>query len=198
MSSPPSGASPSRVARRPGEREAKALVYVKGPTPLHLPLTTYGHFDGTTWREEPCCGQHFPAEQEPRGTWLRLPWSQASFLSGTVSHQIKIGELDSSPMPVPSHVTRFRVGSVNRLDFFGWAQYGIIRMTDRTVPAGTVIDSEARTIDPRRLLSLELCAQTDNEADHHLSFLGSLCDHSGGGGAGEELGRGPARGLVPG
>ena len=163
---------PEPRGRRPGEREAKALVYVKGPTPLHLPLMTYGHFDGTTWSEEPCCGHHFPAEQERRGTWLRLPWPPASFLSGTVTHQIKIGELDSSPMPVPSHVTRFRVGSVNRLDFFGWAQYGIIRMTDRTVPAGTVIDSEARTIDPRRLLSHELCAQIGNDGDHHISFDG--------------------------
>ena len=159
---------------------------------------TYGHFDGTVWREEPCCDQHFPAEQERRGTWLRLPWSQASFLSGTVTHQIKIGELDSSPMPVPSHVTRFRVGSVNRLDFFGWAQYGIIRMTDRTVPAGTVIDSEARTVDPRRLLSHELCAQIGNDGDHHLSFVGRYAITPAVIGAGEELGRGPARGLVPG
>ena len=77
-------------------------------------------------------------------------------------------------MPVPAQAwTRFRVGSVNRLDFFGWAQYGIIRMTDRTVPAGTVIDSEARTVDPRRLLSAPMPAQFGNQVDHHLSFLGS-------------------------
>ncbi len=140
---------PEPRPRRPGERAAKALVYVKGPTPLHLPLTAYSHFDGTTWREEPCCNRHFPAEPEPRSTWLRLPWCEAPFLAGIVAHQVKIGTLESSPMPVPSHLTRFRVGSVNRLDFFGWAQFGIIRMTDRTVPAGTVIDSEARTVDPR-------------------------------------------------
>ncbi len=54
-------------------------------------------------------------------------------------------------MPIPAHPVRFRVGSVNRLDFFGWAQFGIIRMTDRTVPAGTVIDSESLTVDPERL-----------------------------------------------
>ena len=38
---------PEPRPRRPGERAARALVYVKGPTPLHLPLTSYSHFDGT-------------------------------------------------------------------------------------------------------------------------------------------------------
>jgi protein-glutamine gamma-glutamyltransferase len=158
--------------RRPGERAAKALVYVKGPTPLHLPLTSYSHFDGTAWHEEPCCDRHFPAEPEPRGTWLRLPWSEAPFLAGIVTHQVKIGTLESSPMPVPPHLSRFRVGSVNRLDFFGWAQFGIIRMTDRTIPAGTVIDSEARTVDPERLRLSPLLRRPGNEDDHHISFQG--------------------------
>ena len=73
-------------------------------------------------------------------------------------------------MPVPTHLTRFRVGSVNRPDFFGWAQFGIVRMTGRTVPAGTVIDSESRTVDPERLGSLAFAASPESEGDHHLSF----------------------------
>jgi protein-glutamine gamma-glutamyltransferase len=161
---------PEARPRRPGERVAKALVYVKGPTPLHLPLTSYSHFDGVTWREEPCCDRRLPAVPEPSDTWLRLPWLEASFLAGTVVHQVKIGTLDSSPMPMPPHLMRFRVGSVNRLDFFGWAQFGIVRMTGRTVPAGTVIDSEARTVDPRRLRSHPFRPQSANALDHHLSF----------------------------
>ncbi len=161
---------PQPRPRRPGERAARALVYVKGPTPLHLPLTAYSHFDGTVWHEEPCCHQHFPAQPEPRGTWLKLPRSEAPFLAGIVAHQVKIGTLESSPMPIPPHPTRFRVGSVNRLDFFGWAQFGIIRMTDRTVPAGTVIDSEARTVDPEGLRLTPLLRQPGNEDDHNISF----------------------------
>ncbi len=163
---------PEPRPRRPGERAAKALVYVKGQTPLHLPLTTYSHFDGTAWREEPCCNWHFPAELEPRSSWLRLPWSEAPFYAGVATHQVKIGTLESSPMPMPPHLTRFRVGSVNRLDFFDWAQFGIIRMTDRTVPAGTVIDSEARTVDPARLRSIWFPARPGDEGDHQLSFHG--------------------------
>jgi protein-glutamine gamma-glutamyltransferase len=160
---------PEPRSQRPGERAAKALVYVKGPTPLHLPLTSFSHFNGTTWREEPCCDRKFPAETEPTGTWLRLPILEASVLAGSVVHQVKIGTLDSSTMPVPPHLERFRVGSVNRLDFFGWAQVGIVRMTGRTVPAGTLIDSEARTVDPERLRSYAIRARR-NRHDHHLSF----------------------------
>jgi protein-glutamine gamma-glutamyltransferase len=162
---------PEPRPRRPGERAARAMVYVKGQTPLHLPLTTYSHFDGTAWREEPCCNRHFPAELEPHSSWLRLPWSEAPFYAGVATHQVKIGTLESSSMPVPSHLTRFRVGSVNRLNFFGWAQFGIIRMTDRSVPAGTVIDSEARTVDPERLRSIVFPVRSADESDHQLSFL---------------------------
>ena len=157
--------------KRPAERVAQALVYIKGLTPLHLPLTSYSHFDGMTWREEPCCNRHLPVEPEPPGTWLRLLGLEAPFFAGTIVHQVKIGTLESSPMPVPPHLIRFRVGSVNRLDFFGWAQFGIIRMNDRAVPAGTVIDTVARTVDPDALRSGWLKPRPGNEDDHHLSFL---------------------------
>ena len=114
---------PEQRHRRPGEREAKALIYVTGATPLHLPLTSYSHFDGTASREEPCCNRPFPAEPQPRGSWLRLPALVAPFFAGAVTHKFKVGTLDSSPLPVPPHLQRFRVGSVNRRDFFGWRRW---------------------------------------------------------------------------
>ena len=161
---------PQARTLRPSDREAKALAYVKGPTPLHLPLTAHRHFDGRTWHEEPCCGRSFPAESEGGSVWIRFPWSPAPFLAGVVGHQIKVGTLDSSPLPVPAHLTRLRVGSVNRLDFFGWAQYGIVRMVGRTVPSGTVIESESRTVDPERLREIPFRARPNDLADHFVSF----------------------------
>ena len=94
----------------------------------------------------------------------------APFFAGAVTHKFKVGTLDSSPLPVPPHLQRFRVGSVNRRDFFGWAQVGIVRMTGRTVPAGTVIDSEALTVDPQRLRSLPIRPHACSSDDHQLSF----------------------------
>jgi len=161
---------PKARTLRPSDREAKALAYVKGPTPLHLPLAAHGHFDGRTWHEEPCCGRSFPAESEGGSAWMLFPWSPAPFLSSVVGHQIKVGALDSSPLPVPPHLTRLRVGSVNRLDFFGWAQDGIIRMVGRTVPSATVIDSESRTVDPERLREIPFLARPDDLRDHFISF----------------------------
>ncbi len=155
---------------RPSDREARALAYVKGPTPLHLPLAAHDHFDGRTWHEEPCCGRSVPAKSERGSAWILFPWSGDPFLSGVVGHQIKVGTLDSSPLPVPPHLTRLRVGSVNRLDFFGWAQYGIVRMVGRTAPSGTVIDSESRTVDPERLREIPLLARPDDSEDHFISF----------------------------
>ncbi len=163
---------PEPRAKRPGERAAKALVYVKGPTPLHMPLTTYNHFNGKTWHEEPCCQRDLPAHTEPSGTWLRITCLNADGLAGAVTHQVKIGTLESSPMPLPSHLTRFRIGSVNRTDFFAWAQFGIVRMTDRPVPAGAVIDTEARTVDPERLRTLAFAPGRERDKDHYLGFQG--------------------------
>ena len=162
---------PEPRPRRPGERAAKALVYVKGPTPLHLPLTSYSHFDGMTWREEPCCDRQFPAEPEPTGTWLRLPRLDAPFLAGTVVHQVKIGTLDSSPMPVPPHLLRFRVGSVNRLDFFGWAQIRH-RAHDRTgrFPRGQSSTPRRARSTRERLRSFPFWPRLERHDDHHLSF----------------------------
>jgi hypothetical protein len=141
---------PSQAPRRPGDRRAKAVFYVKGPTPLHVPLAAYDRFDGIAWSEERSSARHLPLEPGG-GAWFRMGTPRPPIFGGPVSHQIKVGTLESSPLPVPAHVARFRVGSVNREDFFGWSQEGIMKMTGRTVPAGTVIETEALTVDPARL-----------------------------------------------
>ncbi len=141
--------------RRPSDREAKALLYVKGQTPLHLGLVAYNRFDGRGWQEEPLCAADCPLVLQPDGApWFRINVPSHSHYAGTVAHQIKIGTLDSSPLPVPAHLSRFRIGQVNRRDFFGWSHEGMMRMIGRTVPSSTVIESEARVADPARLRKL--------------------------------------------
>jgi hypothetical protein len=141
--------------RRPSDREAKALLYVKGPTPLHIGLAAYDQFDGREWEEEPACTMDCPLVMESDVVpWFRFDSPVSPLFAGTVAHQIKIGTLDSSPLPVPPHLARFRIGQVNVRDFFGWSHEGMVRMVGRTVPSSTVIESEARTIDPGRLRDL--------------------------------------------
>jgi len=144
-----------RPARQPSNREAKALFYAKGPTPLHLGLAAYDRFDGREWVEEAASGRACPIVRESDGTaWFRFDSAIPPIFAGTVSHQFKVGTLDSSPLPVPAHLRRFRVGQVDRPDFFGWSHEGMLRMVGRTIPAGTVIESEALTPDPSRLREL--------------------------------------------
>jgi len=161
---------PTAPTKRPGERQAKALLYIKGPCPLHLPLMTYDAFDGVDWEEEPHTYRSCPLEQEPGNNWLRLTVPRPLIFASVVAHQIKIGTLESSPLPVPAHLLRLRVGSVNRLDFFGWAQEGIIQMMDRTVPAGTTIETEARSVDPRCLATIDFTSTSVRSPECYLAF----------------------------
>ena len=141
-----------RAIRRPSDREARALLYVRGSTPLHLGLAAYDLFDGREWQEEPAFAMDCPLVLESESVpWFRLDRPVPPLFAGTVSHQIKVGTLDSSSLPVPPHLSRFRIGQVNRRDFFAWSQEGMVRMVGRTVPSGTVIESEARIPDPSTL-----------------------------------------------
>jgi transglutaminase-like putative cysteine protease len=164
---------PDRGSRRPGDRGAKALVYVKGPTPLHLGLAAYDRFDGRDWHEEPRCERDLPLEREADGgPWLRVALPPQAFLVGATRHQVKVGTLDSGPLPAPSHVARFRVGQVDCADFFEWAQEGIVRMAGRTVPSGTIVETESRTPDPRRLRAITFPGEAQGAGRH----LGSADD----------------------
>ena len=142
--------------RRPGDLEAKALLYVHGQTPLHLGLAAYDCFDGRDWKEEPRKAMDCPLVMESESApWFRIDLPFPSLFTGTVAHKIKVGTLDSSVLPLPPHVCRFRIGQVNRRDFFGWSHEGMLRMTERTVPSSTVIESESRVCDLHRVREVE-------------------------------------------
>lgn len=160
---------PSQPSRRPGDRRAKAVFYVKGPTPLHVPLVAYDGFDGTAWSEERPCARRVALEPDT-GSWFRMRTPRPPIFAGTVSHQIKVGTLETSPLPVPAHLVRFRIGSVDRDDFFGWSQDAIVKMTGRTVPAGTLIETEALTVDPRRLAESAPRETHQTVADRFATF----------------------------
>ncbi len=136
---------------------ADALLYVQGPAPAHLRLVAYDRFDGATWHEAGPPALRGPLRVEAPGSpWLRTDASERSFLGGRASHRIKVGRLEAATVPAPAHLDRFRVGSVNRVEFFEWAQPEILRMAGRTIPIGTVIDTEVRTPRPAALRTLPM------------------------------------------
>ncbi|OJW13041.1 MAG: hypothetical protein BGO49_19730 [Planctomycetales bacterium 71-10] len=147
------------VARRPGRpahREAEALLYVDGPTPLHIGLAAYDRFDGRDWSEAARPNIRVAIEPERRaGPWFRIGAPDSRALGGVAAHRIKVAALDSAALPAPPLLRAFRMGEVDRVDFFGWAADGMIAMEGRTIPSSTVVETESAAPDPDGLASLD-------------------------------------------
>lgn len=146
-------------ARRPGRpahREAEALLYVDGPTPLHIGLAAYDRFDGRDWSAAARPNIRVAIEPERRaGPWFRIGLPDSRALGGVATHRIKVAALDSAALPAPPSLRAFRMGEVDRADFFGWAAEGMIAMEGRTIPSSTVVETESAAPDPDGLASLD-------------------------------------------
>ncbi|WP_152049722.1 transglutaminase-like domain-containing protein [Tautonia marina] len=141
--------------RDPPGADADSLLYVRGRAPAHLRLVAYDTFDGASWVVGPPSPSDARLQGEgPDSPWLRVEMLARPYLSGQVRHRVKVGLLETASIPSPAHLERFRVGSVNRVDFYEWAQPGVLRMRGRTIPPGTVIDTEARSPLPESLRRL--------------------------------------------
>jgi transglutaminase-like putative cysteine protease len=145
---------------QPRDRPADALVFVKGRAPAHLRLTAYDRYEGQTWQEAPA-GPSL-ARLRPEGgksPWIRLEGPEGSVHAGTTRHRYKIGRLETQAIPSTGPMERFRVGSVNRVDFYEWGQEQILRMRDRSIPSGTVVESDSRTVNRRKLSGVRFPGQ---------------------------------------
>lgn len=131
---------------------ANALLYVQGRVPAHLRVTAYDLFDGILWSEAPHRTTVGDVELD-QGTWMQIiQHDPLPVFAQNQMHVIKLAKFKSQSLPFPGHATRFRVGKLHQKNSFAWAQEGILRLADRTIPPGTVTEVESRTIDPNRLL----------------------------------------------
>lgn len=133
---------------------ASALLFVAGETPVRLRMVAYGDFDGTEWHAAPESHVGHRLENEPGGNWVAVVQGAIpEFFSGERHWQIKFGTLDTDLIPTPAYLHRFMMGRVTKLGFFNWAQAGVLKMAGRTVPVGTVIQTECRGLDETRLVA---------------------------------------------
>jgi transglutaminase-like putative cysteine protease len=160
-----------RRPRDPSDRAARAIFEVRGRTPLHVRVTAFDAFDGVAWREAPFDGNPFPLEKEPNSCWMGV-WEPKTpaVLVRPEPHQFKVTRPSGALVPTPPHLLRFRIGRVNRADFFAWGQEGILRMTRRKTPEGTVVETESRTVDPRQLGGLHFIACPPGEQAPYLAL----------------------------
>jgi len=164
----PKPASTTAPVDAPADAPARAALFVKGPLPAYIPLAVFHDFDGDTWTTLPHGNGAVPVRPSPQQPgWLDVlqrPLSPA-FDQKPAIYSIKIGNLGQAILPLPGHVERFKMGRVNRPDFFSSTRSGLIRMSRRTLPAGATLDVSARVIVPARLRGVEPALPRNSDAD---------------------------------
>jgi len=137
-----------------GDRDSRALLYVKGRTPLHLKLEVFDRYDGIDWfpEELPEHSPQLTMETLHSRPWIRLPTSRSLDIYGSPeSHALKIIRLDTNRIPAPTQLLGLHVDQLHRADFFLWAQPGIVRLDRDTLPSLTTFHVQSRVVDQRRL-----------------------------------------------
>lgn len=153
--------STARRAPRPrplSNLDTKALLYVKGRTPLHIRQAVYDHFDGRDWTESDRSKQGWsPIHRESMQTsWLKIDTHRAEWHVGVVDHRFKLARLETQVLPAAPHVHRFKLGSVHDRDFYHYGLDQVLRMKERSIPPGSVIESSSWTVDPARLRNYQV------------------------------------------
>lgn len=148
--------TPPSTGEKGISRLADALLYVRGRVPLHLRATAYDRFDGVTWRHAPPTERGHSLEKED-GHWLA--WNSsipAPVWGGEEEHHVKIGTLQTNRVLAAGFMERFRIGRVDRPDFFEWAHDDVLSFTAPRFPPGTTLVTRSRQADPRRLARVVL------------------------------------------
>ena len=161
-----------RWRKRLEDREAAAMFYVVGKTPLHLSMENYETFDGVVW----ACKQEDPTTPEIKLQEIgEKPWITAKrrcgypLFAGTQRHAVKIINLDTNRIPTPSHLSAWHIDRVDHLDFFDWSYDGIPAMPVRdSIPQLTVIQllSHQMNLQPLREAGETALCRTDEMAPY--------------------------------
>ncbi len=133
------------------DRQGSAIMWVTPPRPdcpCHIPLVIYDRWDVDRWLAADPPGQN--AALMPRENWMTFVDGPKSALFGPEeAWEVRVGSSHLATLPLPETVggtASFRVGRVNRADFFKGGGNGLMRMFHRNVPAGTVIETRSRSI----------------------------------------------------
>ena len=141
--------APPSAPPLPGATEV--LLWVDSDQSQHIRLRTYDRFDGEAWHEAPAATGKVSLHNVDDPVWM-VPVEQpyGDLLADPVTTRITTGRYGDSVLPMPAFVTAFKLGRVNRKDFFAPAQSGFLRLHDRPVPAGSVLEVRHKLPDSRR------------------------------------------------
>ncbi len=144
--------STGRSSNSTPRQDDGALLWVEGDAPLHLKLATYDAFDGATWREYlPPPMKASVTDQAESGWLVKIDYVHSDFFTARHQHKLRLSGLDASALPLPANPYKIRVGRATRPNFWRGGPDGLLRLWDRNVPPGTVVDVESSLIDPHIL-----------------------------------------------
>ena len=139
-----------RKRKELSDRDAPAMLYVVGRTPLHLGLETYDFFDGREWAHRSGWAEATPPKLHKH---FGKPWitfrqdAHASIFRGENCHAIKVINLKTNRVAAPPHLTELHIDLLDRINFFDWTKDGMLQMSDRDrIPQLTVIHLHSRGI----------------------------------------------------
>ncbi len=147
--------STSSASSKPDVQTAAAM-WVKGPMPAYVPLAAFADFTGDSWQAIDHGKGAVPVRLAGNSTWMEIllrPSSTA--FRGSDSHEIRVGNLGGDVLPFTPIVERFKMGRVNKPQFFLSSQAGLVRLATRTLPQGATLQVQSKRVDPSRLVGVE-------------------------------------------
>lgn len=143
--------------------KTKALIYLVGAVPAYFRMEAFDRFDGVSlhpakYDEAPLSGT---TRVNDANEFLLL--DRTSHFCPTTDHYVlKIAGLDSSHLPTPEHLQKFKIPKLTTHGFLEWAQDEIIRIRGRkTIPGGQIWHAYAGRPDRQKISSQDFVLQTD-------------------------------------
>ncbi len=153
----------------PKSSTPKALMFVAGRTPLHLRMEIYDAFDGITLvpaaeNAAPYCIR--PTEKK---TWFTFThFRHKPYCQGREQHVLKLAGLKTARLPTPGELEKFRLGHVNKVNFFTQVQGDILALAFRDVPPGEVLSVVSAIADRAKWKSehFPICSMAEDSERH--------------------------------
>jgi hypothetical protein len=141
---------PTRRHERADDLDSPALLFLSGPTPVHLRMETYDSFDGIDWAhtELDVSRPRFRCTAVDGEPWMRLErFDPHQVYRGKQTHVVKVINLRTSRIPSPAGLVAWHIDRVDRESFFGWTDDGVPELTaHETIPELTVIHEVSQSL----------------------------------------------------